>query len=82
MRPLFLITALILLSARLAAQTKVSGTIKDNKGHALHGASIAIKNSYDGATTDSQGLFDSSLPKRARIPLSSLISALIRSSSP
>src|SRR5580658_4630558 len=57
MRPLFILTALILLSARLIAQTQVSGTVKDNKGHPLHGASIAIKNSYDGATTDSSGAF-------------------------
>src|ERR1700683_4734378 len=57
MRPLFIMTALLLLSASLSAQTRVSGTIKDNKGHPLHGASIAIKNSYDGATTDSSGAF-------------------------
>ncbi|HUB59897.1 MAG TPA: TonB-dependent receptor [Puia sp.] len=57
MRPLIILTAIILLSGRLSAQTKVSGTIRDNKGHPLHGASIAIKNSYDGATTDSTGAF-------------------------
>ena len=68
MRPLLIITALILLSARLTAQTTVSGTVRDDKGHALHGASIAIKNSYDGATTDSSGLSASSPPKKAPIP--------------
>src|SRR5580692_8199616 len=60
MRPLITVTALIListLSTRLSAQTTISGTIKDGKGHPLHGASIAIKNSYDGATTDSTGAF-------------------------
>src|SRR5579863_1953628 len=60
MRPLISLTALILLSAlsaRLSAQTTISGTVRDSKGHPLHGASIAIKNSYDGATTDSLGAF-------------------------
>jgi len=60
MRPLITLTALILLSTlstRLSAQTTISGSVKDSKGHPLHGASIAIKNSYDGATTDSTGAF-------------------------
>src|SRR5277367_5069619 len=57
MRPLFFLTALILFSASLSAQTRVSGSVKDSKGHSLHGASIAIKDSYDGATTDSSGAF-------------------------
>ena len=39
------------------AQVKISGTIKDNKGNAIIGASISIKNSYDGATSDSSGLY-------------------------
>ena len=37
------------------AQTTVSGKIKDNKGRPIHGASIAIKDTYDGATSDSLG---------------------------
>jgi hypothetical protein len=37
------------------AQTTVSGKIKDAKGHLIHGASIAIKDSYDGGTSDSLG---------------------------
>src|SRR5580692_1500573 len=60
MRPLIAFTALILLStlsARLSPPTPVSGTVRDSKGQPLHGASIAIKNSYDGATTDSTGAF-------------------------
>ena len=39
------------------AQVKISGNIKDNKGNAIIGASISIKNSYDGATSDSSGLY-------------------------
>jgi len=39
------------------AQMKVSGTIKDYRGKPVAGASITIKDSYDGATTDSLGRF-------------------------
>lgn len=38
-------------------QTNVKGTVKDNKGRPVPGASIAIKDSYDGATADSSGIF-------------------------
>src|SRR6185312_10842361 len=57
MRALFLTLFLGSMAAGLRAQTVVSGTVRDSKGHPLHGASVAIKNSYDGATTDSTGTF-------------------------
>ena len=41
----------------LLAQVKISGIVKDNRGRALRGASISIKDSYDGATSDSLGAF-------------------------
>jgi vitamin B12 transporter len=47
----------IFFAGALSAQTTVSGTVKDTKGHPIPGASIAIKDSYDGATTDSLGAF-------------------------
>ncbi len=37
------------------AQVKISGKLTDNKNKPFRGASITIKNSYDGATTDSLG---------------------------
>jgi len=49
--------ALILLFHGLTAQTLVSGSVKDGKGHPLRGASLALKGSYDGATSDSLGSF-------------------------
>jgi len=52
-----LILALILFAGWLTAQTRVSGTVKDTKGHPIRGASITIKDSYDGATSDSLGNF-------------------------
>jgi hypothetical protein len=36
-------------------QTMISGRIKDGKGRPVPGASISIKNSFDGATSDSSG---------------------------
>jgi len=57
MQPVPLLTALILLTGGLNAQTLVSGTVKDTKGHPVRGASITIKDSYDGATSDSIGVF-------------------------
>lgn len=39
------------------AQVVVKGVVKDNKNNPLVGASVAIKDSYDGATTDSSGKY-------------------------
>jgi len=41
----------------LKAQTEVSGWVKDAKGHPIAGASISIKDSYDGSVSDSTGKF-------------------------
>lgn len=49
----------ILLFALLQAQaqTIISGTVKDAKSKPIIGASIILKDTYDGATTDSSGKF-------------------------
>ncbi len=39
------------------AQTTVKGVVKDNKGKAMPGISITLKDTYDGATTDSTGKY-------------------------
>lgn len=41
----------------LTAQVTVKGVVKDNKGNPVSGASVAIKDSYDGGTTDSAGKY-------------------------
>jgi vitamin B12 transporter len=52
-------TALVILSIFISlgtqAQVKISGKMTDNKNRPLAGASVVIKDSYDGATTDSLG---------------------------
>jgi len=56
MKPL-LIIALTLGFFGVNAQIKISGKISDNKKKPLSGVSISIKNTYDGATSDSTGVY-------------------------
>lgn len=49
---------LIFLSFSAAAQTKISGKIKDSKGKPVSGVSITLKDTYDGAVTDTLGNFN------------------------
>ncbi|WP_462254153.1 TonB-dependent receptor [Ferruginibacter sp.] len=56
MKKLFtLLLTLNFLSAQ--SQIKISGKAVDNKNKALAGVSVVLKNTYDGATTDSSGSF-------------------------
>ncbi|MFM2339122.1 MAG: hypothetical protein RL115_2315 [Bacteroidota bacterium] len=58
MKNLIAFSLLFILSTEgVHAQTPISGIIKDAKGKSIRGASITIKDSYDGATTDSVGKF-------------------------
>ena len=56
MRPLFSLLLLIILSVYASAQVTISGKVTDKK-KPLAGASITLKDTYDGATTDSTGAF-------------------------
>jgi hypothetical protein len=56
MRKIFLLAVLTSVLKTTDAQYVVSGVVRDNKTP-INGASIAIKDSYDGATTDSTGKF-------------------------
>jgi hypothetical protein len=55
MRALIVILVFISYAYASQAQTTLAGKIKDNKGQPIRGASISIKDSYDGATSDSLG---------------------------
>jgi len=57
MRTPALFLTLLLTAGGLTAQTTITGTVKDGKGHPIRGASVTIKDSYDGATVDSLGNF-------------------------
>ena len=47
----------VLLTTIAGAQTTIRGQLKDNKNNPIAGANITIKDSYDGATSDSAGKF-------------------------
>ncbi|HLK27101.1 MAG TPA: TonB-dependent receptor [Puia sp.] len=57
MKKIFTILMLIGVCSKLTAQTIISGKIKDTKGHPIPGASVSLKNTYDGATSDSTGAY-------------------------
>ena len=52
------------LMAPAFGQTVIKGTVKDNKSHPIPGASVTIKDSYDGATSDSSGKFNFSTTEK------------------
>jgi hypothetical protein len=58
------LAALLFVCASLQAQTKVSGMVKDAKSKPVSGVSITIKDTYDGATTDSSGRFSFSTSEK------------------
>ena len=55
MRPALLCLIILIISVGIQAQSTITGKVKDNKGQPIAGASISIKESYDGATSDSLG---------------------------
>lgn len=57
MKKILLLLAAFTAITSLTAQVKIQGQIKDNRNRPIQGVSISIKDSYDGATTDSMGHF-------------------------
>ncbi len=57
MKNFFTLFFCFLLYGSLHAQTTISGKVKDSKGRPVAGASITLKDTYDGATSDSAGMF-------------------------
>src|SRR5579875_3482642 len=55
MRNILLAFLLLFIGHIAKAQVTISGIVKDQKGKAIPGASLSLKDSYDGATTDSAG---------------------------
>ena len=49
--------AILLTALTAKSQVKISGKVTDTKNKPLIGASISLKNSYDGATSDSLGTY-------------------------
>ncbi|MBK8146018.1 MAG: carboxypeptidase-like regulatory domain-containing protein [Bacteroidetes bacterium] len=55
-RIVYLLILLVSVNS-VMAQTTIKGKVTDTKGEALIGVNIAVKNSYDGATTNVKGEF-------------------------
>ena len=64
MNRVFITLTFLLLSAFSFAQTTLTGIIKDYKGKPIPGASIVLKDTYDGATSDSSGHYNFSTPEK------------------
>jgi vitamin B12 transporter len=56
-KTILLLAAFIITSITGFTQTIINGKVKDAKGRPVAGASVSIKDSYDGATADSTGRF-------------------------
>ncbi|MBV9987443.1 MAG: TonB-dependent receptor [Chitinophagaceae bacterium] len=57
MKQFAILPFLFLMAGWASAQMRVTGTVKDNRGHILAGASVVVKGSYDGGVSDSTGHF-------------------------
>ena len=55
MKPALLLSILFLTVISSFAQVKISGIVKDARGKKVIGASITLKDTYDGTTSDSSG---------------------------
>lgn len=57
MKSLYILFACLLMTLTVSAQTTLTGRVTDQKGHALPGANVFLRGTYDGANTDSTGHF-------------------------
>lgn len=57
MKKINLLCLILASTVTLKAQVKITGTVKDNRNRILAGASVSVKDSYDGGITDSAGHF-------------------------
>jgi len=69
-----IITALLLSFSFCQAQVKISGRVVDNRNKPLSGASVQLKNKYDGATSDSLGNYSFSTDEKGEQVLEVTIS--------
>ena len=53
----FFLLLLVCLFQQGYTQITVKGVVKSNRSKTLYGVSISLKDTYDGATTDSSGYF-------------------------
>lgn len=73
----FFTIILLFISYVSIAQTKISGVIKDTKGETLIGVNIAVKGSYDGATSNAKGEFSFETDAKDSIILSATYTGFV-----
>lgn len=66
---IFSVCLLSCFSSTAYSQSVISGKIKDNKGRPVAGASITLKDTYDGATSDSSGSFSFTTTEKGKLIL-------------
>lgn len=57
MKRILLVSLVYIFSIGAIAQVKITGKIKDNKSKGIPGISVTLKDTYDGAVSDSSGSF-------------------------
>src|SRR4051794_35727134 len=57
MKNLVFTIALFSIMQSVYGEVKITGTVKDNRNRPIFGVSVSLKDSYDGATSDSAGNF-------------------------
>ncbi|MFY8128048.1 MAG: TonB-dependent receptor [Chitinophagaceae bacterium] len=66
---IFVALSLLFFSTIAFAQVKISGSIKTTKGKNLKGAVITLKNSYDGAVSDTAGNYSFTTTEKGKFEL-------------
>lgn len=66
MRKLLLLMTVVLLSSQLWAQKTITGKVTDEKGDVVPNASVIIKGTTVGTTTQNDGSFSLAIPSSAR----------------
>ena len=61
---LLLLFSLVIIATAAQAQVTVKGKVTDNKQKPVANASVTLKDTYDGATTDSMGNFSFSTTEK------------------
>jgi len=67
---IFLMCLFVLFANSLMAQNSITGTVTDDSGSPLPGASVVVKGTTKGVITDANGKFSLSVPANAKIVVS------------
>jgi len=57
MYKILLLPVILLISPFTIAQTQISGTVLDEKNNPIRGANVYLEGTYDGASTNEEGIF-------------------------